>query len=336
MTFFKEVENISLVVDRVPALESYVPNSAIYVVLYLMALPPNMLLAYMGAKPRLINSRVRYPTLGMTFANLFGLVGFLGLNFVYLFAVTEDIRLSLFTASFVRTVLYNSSYVCYFLFPVLAIDQYLFVCQNYELKIRSLRIIILGCFAIPMLFAVYDLFLQDAILYDFMFLYVRMSPYTNVFFFFVMAPSFFIFSFLCNLLVLSSILRRQSTTTRKQIGRSLNSKQLQQHKSIVYTYMVQAFMPLVLATPYYIATLCFMFDVAIDLRWFVIGEAIIGFHPLTNALVTLFFLRPYRRAFKRIYPYFGKNSFSYSSRRYDSVETTQNINGHTSFGTIVM
>ncbi|KAH7694303.1 hypothetical protein AAVH_38654, partial [Aphelenchoides avenae] len=56
MTFFKEVENISLVVDRVPALESYVPNSVIYVVLYLMALPPNMLLAYMGAKPRLINS----------------------------------------------------------------------------------------------------------------------------------------------------------------------------------------------------------------------------------------------------------------------------------------
>ncbi|KAH7705019.1 hypothetical protein AAVH_27784 [Aphelenchoides avenae] len=337
MTFFKAVENSSQVVDRVPALGSYMPNSVTYIVLYLMALPPNLLLAYMGAKPGLINSRVKYPTFGMTLANLFGLVGFLGLNFVYLFAVTEDIRLSLFTASFVRTVLYNSSYVCYFLFPVLAIDQYLFVCQNYELKIRSLRVIILGCFAIPMLFAVYDLFLQDAILYDFMFLYVRMSPYTNVFFFFVMAPSFYIFSFMCNLIVLSSILRRQSSTTRKQIGRSMNEKQLQQHKSIVYTYILQAFLPLVLATPYYIATLCFMFDVAIDLQWFVVGEAIIGFHPLTNALITLFFLRPYRRAFRKLYPHFGKYSMSMSRGKYDSIENTiNNINGPTSVGTIVM
>jgi hypothetical protein len=56
MTFFKEVENSSLVVDRVPALGSYMPNSVIYVVLYLIALPPNILLAYMGAKPGLINS----------------------------------------------------------------------------------------------------------------------------------------------------------------------------------------------------------------------------------------------------------------------------------------
>ena len=31
-----------------------------------------------------------------------------------------------------------------------------------------------------MIVAVYDLFLQDVILYDYMFLYIRMSPYTNV------------------------------------------------------------------------------------------------------------------------------------------------------------
>lgn len=63
---------------------------------------------------------------------------------------------------------------------MLAIDQWLFVCQNVQLKVRSLRIIITVCFTIPMLVALYDLFLQDVILYDFMFLYIRMSPYTNV------------------------------------------------------------------------------------------------------------------------------------------------------------
>lgn len=87
---------------------------------------------------------------------------------------------TLFMASFVRTILYNFSYVCYFVFPVLAIDQYLYVCQNFEMKIRSLAIMIGTCFAIPMIVAVYDLFLQDVVLYDFMFQYVRMSLYTNV------------------------------------------------------------------------------------------------------------------------------------------------------------
>lgn len=74
------------------------------------------------------------------------------------------------------------------------------------------------------------------------------------FFFFVMAPSFFIFSFICNLIVLSSIVQRQSKTARKQIGRTMNPRQLQQQKGIVYTYIFQAFLPLVLATPYYIAS----------------------------------------------------------------------------------
>uniref|UniRef100_A0A914KWW0 7TM_GPCR_Srx domain-containing protein n=1 Tax=Meloidogyne incognita TaxID=6306 RepID=A0A914KWW0_MELIC len=88
----------------------------------------------MGLRTDLITSRVKFPTLGMTFANLFGLVGFLTLNFVYLYAVITETRLSLFICSFVRTVLYNTSYVCYFLFPLLAVDQYLFICQNVELK----------------------------------------------------------------------------------------------------------------------------------------------------------------------------------------------------------
>lgn len=178
---FKEVENVSEIDElRVPVLESYVPNSIIYVVLYLLALPPNILLFYMGMRDDLIHSRVKYPTLGMTLANLFGLCGFLSLNFIYLFAVTRQIHFSLFTCSFLRTVFYNTSYVCYFLFPVLAIDQYLYVCQNYEMKIRYLRLIIVICFAIPILVAFYDLFLQEVILYDFMFRYIRMSPYTNV------------------------------------------------------------------------------------------------------------------------------------------------------------
>uniref|UniRef100_A0AC34RLM6 G-protein coupled receptors family 1 profile domain-containing protein n=1 Tax=Panagrolaimus sp. JU765 TaxID=591449 RepID=A0AC34RLM6_9BILA len=270
MTFFKEVENVSeIAVDGVPALESYLPNSIIYVILYILALPPNLLLAYMGLKPGLITSRVKYPTLGMSLANLFGLVGFLILNLVYLFAVYNDTRLTLFTASFLRTILYNSTYVCYFLFPLLAADQWLFICQNYQLQIKSLCTIIGICFAIPMVVAVYDLFFQDVVLYDFMFLYIRMSPYTN----------------------------------------------LQQHKAIVYTYIFQAFLPLVLATPYYIANLCFIFHVEIDVKWFIVGEAIIGAHPLTNALTT-FFLRPYRKAFKQISP-FSKASLA---RKYDSIQ----------------
>lgn len=92
MSFFKEVENVSVHdSDPVPALESYVPNSVIYVILYLLALPPNILLAYMGLRKGLITSRVKYPTLGMTLANLIGLVGFLILNAIYLIAVVNDV-----------------------------------------------------------------------------------------------------------------------------------------------------------------------------------------------------------------------------------------------------
>ncbi|KAI6226223.1 G-PROTEIN-RECEP-F1-2 domain-containing protein [Aphelenchoides fujianensis] len=302
MSFFKPVENESLITERVPALQEYVPNSIIYVLLYVIALPPNILLAYLGLKPGLVTSRVKYPTLGMTIANLFGLVGFLLLNFVYLFAVFNEFKLSLFMASFLRTVLYNTSYVCYFLFPLLAIDQYLFVCRNHVLTKQSLIVINAICFAIPMLVAVYDLFLQNTVLWDYMFSMVKMSPYSNVFFFFVLAPSFFIFSTLCNLLVLWSILRRQSKTARKSTGRSLNPRQLQQQKGVVLTYTLQAFLPLLLAMPYYVANLCFMFGININMEWFVLGEAVIALHPLTNSLTTLLLLRPYRKAFKKICP----------------------------------
>ena len=48
------------------------------------------------------------------------------------------------------------------------------------MKIRSLRLIILVCFGVPMLVAFYDLFMQDVVLYDYMWLYIKMSPYTNV------------------------------------------------------------------------------------------------------------------------------------------------------------
>lgn len=91
MSFFKPVENSSLITNEVAALKEYVPNSIIYVILYIFALPPNILLAYLGLKPGLINSRVKTPTLGMTLANLFGLFGFLLLNFIYLFAVFNEV-----------------------------------------------------------------------------------------------------------------------------------------------------------------------------------------------------------------------------------------------------
>lgn len=94
MTFFKEVENASQIENKdVSALESYIPNSISYVILYFLALPPNIILAYMGLKPKLIKSRVKYPTLGMTLANLFGLIGFLTLNIVYLFVAINNVNI---------------------------------------------------------------------------------------------------------------------------------------------------------------------------------------------------------------------------------------------------
>lgn len=180
MTFYKEVENATSLNDDVAVLSSYFPNSLIYIILYLLALPPNILLAYLSLRRGLISSRVKYPTLGMTLANLFGLFGYLIQNSIYLIALMNDIKFSLFTCSFLRTFIYNSTYVSYFLFPVLAIDQWLLVCHNCELSIKSLTIIISTCFAIPMAVAFYDLCLQDVVLYDFMFTYIRMSPYTTV------------------------------------------------------------------------------------------------------------------------------------------------------------
>ncbi|EJW70474.1 hypothetical protein WUBG_18618, partial [Wuchereria bancrofti] len=80
MSFYKKVENTSDLNDQVPVLESYLPNSIIYITLYCLAVPPNILLAYMGLKKGLISARVKYPTLGMTIATLYGLFGFLMLN----------------------------------------------------------------------------------------------------------------------------------------------------------------------------------------------------------------------------------------------------------------
>lgn len=180
MTFYKVVENVTAIDDLVPALESYLPNSIIYIFLYLLALPPNILLAYMGLKKGLVSARVKYPTLGMTLANLFGLFGYLIQNSIYIIVLLNNVKLSLFTCSFLRTVLYNTTYVSYFLFPVLAIDQWLLICHNCDMSIKSLIMIISTCFAIPLAVALYDLWLQDVVLYDFMFEYIRMSPYTTV------------------------------------------------------------------------------------------------------------------------------------------------------------
>lgn len=70
--------------------------------------------------------------------------------------------------------------MCYFLFPVLAIDQYLYVAKNFEMKANTIKAIVGVCFIIPMLVAIYDLFLQDTVIYDYMFSIIRLSLYTNV------------------------------------------------------------------------------------------------------------------------------------------------------------
>ena len=63
-----------------------------------------------------------------------------------------------------------------------------------------------------------------------------------------------------------------------------------------------------------------MFDVEIELHWFVIGESIIALHPASNALTTLLLLRPYRRAFRRMLPF----SLKRRVRRYDSIRSPAN------------
>uniref|UniRef100_A0A0N5BH24 G_PROTEIN_RECEP_F1_2 domain-containing protein n=1 Tax=Strongyloides papillosus TaxID=174720 RepID=A0A0N5BH24_STREA len=315
MGIFQEVTNMTSVTGYVGAGKDYLISSLFYIFLYILALPPNGLLAYLSIKPGLISARIKYPTLGMTLANLFGLIFFLIVNIVYLFALYQDIQLSLTFASFLRTILYNTTYVCYFLFPVLAIDQWLMVCHNYTLTPGGLSKIISICFIVPLLVGCYDLLLQETLLYDYMFEYIRISPYSNFFFFCILAPSFFIFSFVCNLFVLSSIIHRQSKSTRKQIGRSLNPRQLQQQKTIVFIYMLQAFMPLILAAPYYAVYVCGLFGYQLDNSYFIFGDAIIGLHPLTNASTTLFLLKPYRKALKKLFK--GK---TIDQKRYDSVK----------------
>lgn len=44
-----------------------------------------------------------------------------------------------------------------------------------------------------------------------------------------------------------------------------------------------------------------MFSIDLDMIWFITGEAIIGIHPLSNALINLILLRPYRRALRKMY-----------------------------------
>ena len=48
----------------------------------------------------------------------------------------------------------------------------------------------------------------------------------------------------------------------------------------------------------YFSDVCIVFSMEIDMIWFIIGEAIIGLHPLAYALINLTLLRPYRRALK--------------------------------------
>lgn len=69
-----------------------------------------------------------------------------------------------------------------------------------------------------------------------------------------------------------------------------------------------------------------MFDVQIELNWFVIGEAIIGMHPLTNALITLFFLRPYRRALRKLFPMLNReNHCCLLNCCYNSIHDPKNL-----------
>lgn len=77
-----------------------------------------------------------------------------------------------------------------------------------------------------------------------------------------------------------------------------------------------------------LSALFFIFDIELEMHWFVIGEAIIGFHPLTNASITLLFLRPYRRAFKRLFPQLNRGMWKSGKTRYDSIHSQRHPNGY--------
>lgn len=59
----------------------------------------------------------------------------------------------------------------------------------------------------------------------------------------------------------------------------------------------------------------FIFSIDLNMIWFIVGEAIIGVHPLSNGLITLTLLRPYRRAFKKLFLRSRKNA----KQQYDSL-----------------
>lgn len=49
-------------------------------------------------------------------------------------------------------------------------------------------------------------------------------------------------------------------------------------------------------------------------------------HPLTNALITLFFLRPYRRALRKMFPALNReNQCRLLNRCYNSIHDPENI-----------
>ena len=184
MSFFAVVTNKSIITDEVRAQPSYCVNSVAYVLLYFLALAPNLLLFYMSCKRRLVTSRIKLPILLLTTANILGILGYLSVNIVYLWALITNVRkpggrrslarlaakrrrfqtaISLTAASLLRTLLFNLTYVNYFVIPLLAVDNWLFVCRNYRLRTRSLSYFFAVCCVLPLLIAVYDLCLQETV-----------------------------------------------------------------------------------------------------------------------------------------------------------------------------
>ncbi|VDM31214.1 unnamed protein product [Toxocara canis] len=63
----------------------------------------------------------------------------------------------------------------------------------------------------------------------------------------------------------------------------------------------------------FISDVFFMFSIDLDMIWFIVGEAIIGVHPLSNAMIALTLLRPYRRALRKIWQGKTASRMQYSS-----------------------
>lgn len=95
MAFIETITNESAIPNEVWARPSFHINSIAYVILYSLAAFPNLMLIWLSCKRRLITGRIRYPIFALTLANVFGCVGYLSVNYMYLYSLYTKVSSSM-------------------------------------------------------------------------------------------------------------------------------------------------------------------------------------------------------------------------------------------------